>query len=364
MKCLISRKKNNQTIEKQKMTQLQISLEQLATKIDAKCVGNKDMMISGVADLEKATPSDLSFLANARYQQKMGITHAGAVIVFPDYPICEGKNYLLHENPTEAFQQILHYFTQNTRIRSGFRGIHETAVIHPSATIGADVTIAPYAVIEQNARIESGSFIGSFVYVGPFSTIGKNAVIYPHVVIRENVSLGENIIVQPGAIIGSCGYGYSTDKQGVHHKLEQIGTVQIENDVEIGANTTIDRARFEATIVRQGAKIDNLVQIAHNVEVGAHNLIVSQVGIAGSTKLGKHVVLGGKVAVNGHIRICDNVRVCACSGISKSVTSPGDYGGVPIQPLAEFNRNMVYLRRVGDLFDRVSHLEELQKKSV
>jgi len=195
------------------------------------------------------------------------------------------------------------------------------------------------------------------VYVGPQSTIGMDCTLHPHSVVREATVIGNRVILQPGAVIGSCGYGYLTDRSGHHTKLDQLGNVVIGDDVEVGANTTIDRARFQSTSVQEGTKIDNLVQIAHNVEIGKHNLIVAQVGIAGSTKIDDHVVLGGKVAVNGHIHIGKGVRVAACSGISKSLPEAGDYGGVPVQPLAEYNRNTVYLRRVGELFQRLKAIE-------
>jgi UDP-3-O-[3-hydroxymyristoyl] glucosamine N-acyltransferase len=346
------------------MTKEQHTLNQLASAIGASVHGDPEYIITGIADLERATEKDLSFFSNPRYHQKMLLTKAGAVIVSPSCERAESKNYLVHENPSEAFQSVLSIFASNSNQRSAFSGIHATAVVHPTACLGQNVTIAPYAVLDQNVEIEDNCYIGSFVYIGPGSKIGKSAYIHPHVVIRENCLIGENVIIQPGAVIGSCGYGYATDKEGRHHKLEQLGNVVIENDVEIGANTAVDRARFESTFIREGSKIDNLVQIAHNVEIGKHNLIVAQVGIAGSSVLGNHVVLGGKVAVNGHIRICDNVRVTACSGISKSVQTSGDYGGVPIQPLADSNRNMVYLRRVGELFQRVAKLEQTVKDLV
>jgi UDP-3-O-[3-hydroxymyristoyl] glucosamine N-acyltransferase len=170
------------------------------------------------------------------------------------------------------------------------------------------------------------------------------------------------VILQPGAIVGSCGFGYHTDRDGRHTKLDQLGIVTLGCDVEIGANTTIDRARFQSTSINDGTKIDNLVLVAHNVEIGKNALIIGQVGIAGSAKLDDNVVLGGKVAVNGHIHIGKGVRVTACSGVSKSISTPGDYGGVPVQPLSDYNRNAVYLRRVGELFSRVKALEDEKKK--
>ena len=340
------------------MVEFCCTLEELASRIGARVEGDSRYSIKGVADLERATASDVSFFWNPRYYQRMVESGAGAVIVPPTISRPAGRNYLIHDDPSVAFQAVLSIFMGSMSKLTGFTGIHPTAVVHPTAKIGHGVVISPQAVIDESVCIGDRTFIGAFVYVGPHSNIGADCTIHPHVVIRERSVLGQRVLIQPGAVIGSCGYGYSTDGTGRHTKLEQFGNVEIGDDVEIGANTTIDRARFRSTVVQEGTKIDNQVQIAHNVEIGKHSLIVSQVGIAGSTKLGNHVVLGGQVAVNGHILIGDGVRVTACSGVSKSLPHAGDYGGVPVQPLADYNRNAVYLRRVGDLFQRVKALEE------
>lgn len=333
------------------------TLEELATRIGATVEGDGHYRVSGVADLEHAAASDISFFGNVRYHQQMLNSKAGAIIVSPTTQREDHRHYLLHEDPSAAFQGVLAAFCGVKPPLTGFTGIHPTAVIHPTARLGADVVVGPYAVIDAEVSVSDRSFVGSFVYIGPKSRVGTDCLLHPHVVIREGSILGDRVIIQPGAVIGSCGYGYSTDRDGNHKKLDQLGNVVLGSDVEIGANTTIDRARFQSTWIQEGTKIDNLVQIAHNVEIGKHSLIVAQVGIAGSSKLGDHVVLGGQVAVNGHIQIGDGVRVTACSGVSKSLPLAGDYGGVPVQPLTEYNRNAVYLRRVGELFARVKALE-------
>jgi UDP-3-O-[3-hydroxymyristoyl] glucosamine N-acyltransferase len=341
------------------MKELCFTLEELAEHIGATVEGDRQYRISGIADLERAASADISFFGNGRYRQQMVDSKAGAIIVFPTTERPRNRHYLLHKDPSAAFQRLLALFMGAKAPLTGFTGIHPTAVIHPTARLGADVVVCPYVVIDADVTIGAFSLIGAFVYIGPQSTIGTECILHPHVVIREGSVLGNRVVVQPGAVIGSCGYGYLTDRNGHHTKLDQLGNVVLGDDVEIGANTTIDRARFRSTSIQEGTKIDNLVQIAHNVEIGKHALIVAQVGIAGSAELGDHVVLGGQVAVNGHIQIGKGVRVTACSGVSKSLTSPGDYGGVPVQPLAEYNRNAVYLRRVGELFQRVKALENL-----
>lgn len=334
------------------------TLEELAAYTGAKVEGDCQYRVFGVADLERALTSDVSFFGNPRYHKQMLESKAGAIIIHPSTPRPACRHYLLHEDPSAAFQVVLAAFRKCSPPLTGFTGIHPTAVIHTTATLGREVTISPYAVIDEGVCIGDRTMVGSFVYIGPHSTVGADCILHPHAVVREGCVLGNRVILQPGAILGSCGFGYLTDREGRHIKLNQLGNVVIGDDVEIGANTTIDRARFQSTSVKEGTKIDNLVLIAHNVEIGKRAIIVGQVGIAGSSKLDDGVVLGGKVAVNGHIQIGKGVRVTACSGVSKSLLSPGDYGGVPVQSLAEYNRNAVYLRRIGELFARVKVLEE------
>jgi UDP-3-O-[3-hydroxymyristoyl] glucosamine N-acyltransferase len=336
---------------------LSLTLQEIAARIGATVEGNPTHCISGVADLEHATPSDLSFYSNPKYHPQMVESRAGAIVISGDAERPAGKNYLVHQNPSAAFQAALAVFLAARPPLTGFSGVHPTAVIHPTASLGAGVTIGPYVVVDQEASIGDRTTLCAFTYIGPKTSIGDDCTIHPHVTIREGCVLGNRVIIQPGAVIGSCGYGYLTGKDGRHTKLDQLGNVVLKDDVEIGANTTLDRARFQSTVVGEGTKIDNQVQIAHNVTIGKHALIVAQVGIAGSAYLGNHVVLGGQCAVNGHIDIADGVRVTACSGISKSLTVAGDYGGVPVLPLTEYNRNAVYLRRIGELYQRVKALE-------
>ena len=272
-----------------------LTLEEIAARIGAVVEGNPGHRISGVADLEHASASELSFLANAKYHQQMVETSAGAVILSGDIERPTGKNYLIHTDPSAAFQAALKFFLEAAPPMTGFTGVHPTAVIHPTATLGHGVVVGPYAVVDQDVSIGDGTVLGAHVFVGPSASIGALCRIYPHVTIREGTVLGNRVIIQPGAVIGSCGYGYLTGKDGRHTKLDQLGNVVIEDDVEIGANTTVDRARFRSTIIREGTKIDNQVPVAHNVEIGKHSLIVAQVGIAGSAHLGIMSFLAGSV---------------------------------------------------------------------
>lgn len=340
------------------------TLEALATLTNCQLKGNPQHEILGVADLETATSQDASFFSNARYQQALKSSQAGVIFVDTQIPLLENKNYLISDQPSRAFQLVVDALFPPQKL-SGFTGIHPTAVVHETVQLGEGVTIGPQAVIDENVKIGKNTFIGSGVFIGPDTQIGQDCIIHPRVVIRECCQIGQRVVIQPGAVIGSCGFGYTMDKQGRHVKLNQVGNVIIEDDVEIGANTTIDRSRFKSTRIGHGSKIDNLVQLGHGVSVGAHNIIVAQTGIAGSTTTGRYVVLAGQVAVAGHLHLDDEVTVAGKSGVSKSLPK-GKYGGIPAIPLQEYNRNQVFLRNietyVRELKELAKHLQALTKQ--
>ncbi len=334
------------------------TLQELASLTNALLIGDPQHLITGVENLEEASSEEASFLANTRYQEAMKRSHAGVIFISPSAIKIEGKNYLIHENPSWAFQQIVELFFKSPYQHSGFQGVHETAVIHPSSIIGIGVQIGPYVTIDQGVSVGDYTIISSHVSIGSGTKIGTHCQLHPHVTIRERCVLGDRVVIQPGAVIGSCGFGFSTDVSGVHTKLDQIGSVEIEDDVEIGANTTIDRARFKKTLIRKGTKIDNLVQIGHNVQIGPYNIIVSQTGISGSTKTGRNVVIGGQCGIVGHIEIADGIMIAAKSGVSKTLSKQGKYAGVPVLSLEEHNRQQVHLRKISDYVKRLEALEQ------
>lgn len=346
------------------------SLGELSELTEAELVGDPRFEISSIDNLESASEKDASFLANPKYNEAMKLSKAGVVCIDRKTPLVKGKNFLISDNPSRTFQLIAEAILASTHQTSAFKGIHETAIIHESAIIGKAVTIGPHAVIDAHTEIGDGSTLYPNVYVGIGAKIGKECTLYSNCTVRERCILGNRVILQPGAVIGSCGYGYTTDPQtGRHTKLEQLGNVVLEDDVEIGANTTIDRARFKHTLVKKGTKIDNLVQIAHNVELGENNIIVSLTGIAGSAKLGHNVFLGGQAGVVGHVSITDNVKIATRGGVSKSIKESGIYGGSPVSPMAEFNKTQVLLRKIGTFFKeltlikkRLDALDKLIKK--
>jgi len=338
-----------------------MTLQKLAELTDTTLEGNPHHLIQGVADLEKAGLSDASFLANSKYEKSAEKTEAGVLFVSPDYQRNRAKNYLVSDSPTLAFQKLLDYLFEDNETITGFTGIHPTAVIHPNAKIGKNATVGPLSVIDEGAEIGEGTVISSGCHIGLGVTIGIDCLVHPHVVIRERCKIGNRVILQPGAVIGSCGFGYTQNEKGNHQKLSQVGDVKIDDDVEIGANSAVDRARFQTTKIGQGTKIDNLVQIAHGVVIGKHAVIAGQTGIAGSTELGDHVMTGGQVAIDGHLKIEGGTMIAARSGISKSLSS-GIYSGAPAQPIKIYNRQVALFRKLGALFERVKKLESVVQR--
>lgn len=334
------------------------TLAELAETTGAKLLGDPEYPVNNIDSLESATSSDVAFLANLRYRDLLASTAAGVVCIDPTLTPLPGKNYLISEHPSRTFQQIAELFLTSEHHHTHFKGIHPSAIIHPSVQIGEGVTIGPHTVIDQGVTIGPHTHIAPLASIGPGVTIGETCYLHTGVIIRERCQIGNRVVIQPGAVIGSCGFGYTTDPQGAHTKLDQIGRVVIEDDVEIGANTTIDRARFKETRISQGTKIDNLVQIGHNVHIGPHNLLVSQAGVAGSTKTGRHVILGGQVGVVGHLTLGDGVMITAQSGVSKSLPKGGKYGGSPALPLNEYNRQQIYQRKIEQYVKRIESLEQ------
>lgn len=341
------------------------TLAELAQLTASQLVGNPEHGICNVADLDSATEEDASFYTKgpygqvSRYDKAFEKCTAGVIFVHPETSLIDGRNYLLHEDPSRAFQTVLEAIKGSELFVTGFTGIHPTAVIHFSASIGEGATIGPLAVVDEGAVIGDRSYIGAHSYVGAQVTIGTDCIIHPHVTIREQCQIGNRVILQPGVVIGACGFGFTTDRQGKHTKLTQVGTVTIEDDVEVGAHATIDRSRFKTTRIGTGTKIDNLVQIGHGACIGPHNLIVALTGIAGSAKTGRHCVIAGQCGINGHIELGDQVILTARSGVSKSIKKPGKYGGAPAVALDEHNRLVIHQRNILKLAERVRKLEEL-----
>lgn len=321
--------------------------------------GSGDPEITGVASLQEAREGDVTFFSNPRYLAQLRASKASAVIVTAE---CEERItpvLLRAENPSAAFATAVAAFAPKEIIPAP--GIHPSAVVDSSAVLGDGVSIGPNAVIEAGVVIGNGTIIDSGCLIGSEVRIGQECRLYQGAIIRERCLLGDRVILQPGVVIGSCGFGYEL-QGGRHVKIPQTGIVEIGHDVEIGSNTTIDRARFGRTVIGEGSKIDNLVQIAHNVQVGPHTIICAQVGIAGSTRIGAYVTLAGQVGLAGHIDIGDKAVIGAQSGLSKNVPAESMVIGAPAKPMKEWKQSNFYISQLGKLYERVKGLEEEVKK--
>ena len=341
---------------------MQKTLKEIAKLIDGEVVGDGDILINGASGIREATEGDITFLANSKYSSLMDKTRAAAIITSSDAQSTV-KPIIITQNPSLAFVKIISMFTPDDVGHPS--GIDYTAVIGRNVSLGKDVTIGAYSVIGDNVTLGDNVIIYAGCYVGHHTKIGAQTLIYPHVSIRERISIGSRVIIHSGAVIGSDGFGFITIK-GAHHKIPQVGSVQIDDDVEIGANVTIDRARFDKTVIGRGTKIDNLVQIAHNVIIGQNALIVAQVGIAGSVIIGNNVTLGGQAGLVGHVTIGDNAIVTGQSGVAKSVAPDAMVSGYPARPFMTTQRVNASLQNLPKLFNQVRELkkkiEELQAR--
>ncbi len=341
---------------------MQKTLKEIAKLIEGEVVGNDSTVITGVSGIKEAGRGDITFVANSKYLPLIEKTGASAIITSRDVENAP-KPIIRTDNPSLAFARLVSFMAPSELKQP--KGIHPTAILGKDVSLGRETAIGPYAVIEDNVSIGDKAIIYSGCFIGHHTKIGNGTLIYANVSIREQITIGNRVIIHSGTVIGSDGFGFATI-EGLHHKIPQVGTVEIGDDVEIGANVTIDRARFEKTVIGRGTKIDNLVQIAHNVVIGENSIIVAQVGISGSTKVGKNVILAGQVGLVGHINIGDNVVVMAQSGVSKSIPSGTVAWGYPAKPASHAKRVNACVQNLPKLFDTVTGLkkkiEELEVK--
>jgi UDP-3-O-[3-hydroxymyristoyl] glucosamine N-acyltransferase len=331
-----------------------LTLQEIANLAGGELNGDGNRVITGAASLDEAVEGEIAFYNNPKYMPRLKATRASAVFVPPDFSEKISAAQIRVADPSKAFQQIVLKLAPKPIAFAP--GIHPTAVVDPTAKLGARVSIQPRAVIEAGVTIGDETVVGAGSYVGHESAIGGSCLIYPNVTIRERSKIGSRVIIHGGVVIGADGFGFEF-KDGRQRKIPQIGIVQIDDDVEIGANTTIDRARFGRTWIQEGVKIDNLVQVAHNVVIGKHSVIAAQVGISGSVRLGERVSLAGQVGIVGHATIGDGTMVAAQSGVSKNIPG-GVWFGYPAVPFAEAKRQFAWIHRLGRLFERVKAIEK------
>jgi UDP-3-O-[3-hydroxymyristoyl] glucosamine N-acyltransferase len=330
------------------------TLQELASMSGGELVGDPKLKITGAASLTEATSGEISFFANRKYISLLRKTRASAIFVPPDFAEPVAAAQVRVSNPTKAFEQVLLKFAPKPVTFAP--GIHPSATVGPDVRLGERVSIRHHAVIEDGSKIGDDTIIGAGSYIGHEATIGSDCLIYPLVTIRERSRIGSRVIIHSGAVIGADGFGFEM-VDGRQQKIQQLGIVQIDDDVEIGANTTVDRARFGRTWIQRGVKIDNLVQIAHNVVIGKNSVIVAQTGISGSTRVGERVTMAGQVGIVGHVEIADGTIIAAQSGISKSIPG-GVWFGYPAVPLAEAKQQIAWIHRLGKLFARVKEIEK------
>lgn len=340
-----------------------MKLVEIASFLDGQTIGDSELKITGVAGISDAREGEITFLSDARWLKALRASRASAVLLNKKIDDLE-KPQVIVKNPLYSFSRLLKVFYPESH---PFKGINTSAFISEKVFLGDNVSVSPFVFIADDVKVGAGCIIYPFVFIGEKTSIGDNCIIYPNVVIHHRVTIGKRVIVHSGAVIGSDGFGYAYEG-GVYHKIPQVGTVIIEDDVEIGANVSIDRATTGTTIIGQGTKIDNLVQIGHNVKIGKNVIIVSQTGIGGSSEIGDQVMLGGQVGIADHVSIESGTMIAAKSGIMGKV-SRGIYSGAPaiahkdwFKAVAIFNKLPELKKRVDELEDKIGQMHKLSGK--
>ncbi len=322
-----------------------LTVNEVAALVGGRVDGDGSVAVHGLAKIEEAQPGNLSFIANPRYHKFIETTQASAVLVEEAFPQSD-KVLIRCGNPYFCFLKLAqHFYKQAPQVATG---IHKTAIIEENCILGKNLAVGACAVIGANCTIGDNAVIFPGVVIGSNVQVGANTIIYANVSIRESCRIGNNVIIHCGAVIGADGFGFAFEG-GKFHKLPQMGIVVLEDDVEIGANTTIDRATMGETIVKKGAKIDNLVQIAHNDSIGEHTVIAAQAGISGSTKIGNYVRIGGQAGLVGHIEVGNNAAIGAQGGVTKSVSENSFVTGYPARPHITAKREEASLARLPEM---------------
>ena len=335
---------------------MRLTVAEIASRVGGQLDGDGSGIICGLAGIKEAVAEDITFLANPRYAADLAKTNAGAVLVGMKTEKIGTAALIRVPDPDRSFAQIAALFAPPAPKPAP--GVHPTAIVATDAIIGSGVSIGPLCVVESGAQLGPNSVVGAQCYIGQGVVIGADTRLYPQVSIREYVRIGNRVIIHNGTVIGSDGFGYTVDQEGVRTKIPQIGTVWIDDDVEVGANVTIDRARFGKTRIGKGVKIDNLVQIAHNVVIGDHAVIVAQVGISGSSTIGSKAVLAGQVGIAGHLSVGEGAIVGAQSGVSKNVPPGAFFFGYPAMPYEKITRVHGNMLRLPLLKEKVDLLEK------
>lgn len=334
---------------------MSIPLKEIADLVGGKIFGDESITINNVAKVDEAKIGDITFIYLPAYEKYFESTNASAILVKPDFDKTrDGITLIKVDAPDKAFLKIiLKYYSPEFNLE----GVDNTAFIHPTAILGENVALGKNVVVSAGCRIGDNSKIFHNTVLYDNAEIGSDCLFFSNISIRENCKIGDRVILHSGVVIGSDGFGFNPDEKGVYQKVPQIGNVVIEDDVEIGSNVSIDRAALGSTIIKRGTKIDNLVQIAHNVVVGEDTVISSQTGISGSTKIGNNCIIAGQVGIVGHIEIVDKVVLMAQSGVSKTITKPGYYFGYPAKEVKQARVLEAHIRNLPDYSLRLKQLE-------
>lgn len=344
---------------------MQFTAKQISEFLNGSIDGNPDVTVSELSKIEDGKEGSLSFLSNPKYENFLYSTKASVVIVSTTFnPTQEYTSTLIRvENPYSSFTVLLDKYNEAMNAQAEQTGIDKLAFVHPTAKIGKNVFIDAFAYVAENVVIGDGTRLNSQTFVGANSKIGENSIVYPGVKIYHNSLIGSRVVIHSNTVVGSDGFGFAPQKDGTYNKIPQIGNVIIEDDVEIGANTTIDRATMGSTIIKKGAKIDNLIQIAHNAEIGENTVLAAQSGVSGSTKIGPNSVIGGQVGIAGHLTLAKGTQIGAQAGINFNITEENkQWHGSPAQPLRNWMRASVIFKHLPDVEKRINVLEEEIKR--
>lgn len=331
-----------------------LSLNEIVAQLGGEIVGNGLTRVRGIGTLAQASVNEITFLANPIYRDQLSVTQAGAVILSPHDAVLTDLPRIVTENPYAYFARAAALFQPHGK---ALPGVHETATVAPGACVAESAFIGPHVSIGTGAKIGERTIVHSNVSIGENASIGADCIVYSNCVVYHDCEILDRVIIHSGAVIGADGFGFAFDADR-WIKVPQVGRVLIEDDVEIGANTTIDRGAIEDTVIETGVKLDNQIQIGHNVRVGAHSVIAGCAAIAGSTTIGRHCRIGGGVGIVGHVEVCDGVTVTARTLVTKSIRQAGVYsGGLPVMGNREWLKATAHIKRLEQLFDRIHQLE-------
>lgn len=334
------------------------TLSELAEALGAELQGDKNCRISNIATLKHAKPGDITYLTDIKYRKYMSETEASAILIEPQLAESCSLNALVLKNPQKGLIRLLQLLRPE---RPAVPGIHPTAIIGRECVLEESVTVGPYVVIGDHVKISRQTVIEAGVTIDEGTCIGEHCHLYPRVTLYHNLQVGNRVIIHSGAVIGADGFGLAQDTTKAWLKIPQVGRVILGDDVEIGANTTIDRGMLDDTVIGNGVKIDNLVMVGHNVHIGDHTAIAGCAGIAGSTRIGRYCMIGASAGINGHIEICDHVLITGMGMIEKSITEPGIYSsGTGMQTNREWHKSVIRFRQLDDMARRLRKLEKAQ----